>query len=221
MDKECQFCRAWHWAFERTNKLIKNKESSFKYLCCANGDVELDDLPAPLSEIRELLEGETVQAKHFQKKIVEYNNAFAFTSMFYTPDTRVANHYSTFQIRDQLYHAQGPIDTHTRVAFANTYIHDAQTATKHRYDFDSEPDQSLLLRIHNFLLRHNPYIPMYKTARECLRQGSGPRRVLLNPQMQLHFSCSLYVGFRNVSFEVLSSLSMKLNLEDVVAIKNS
>ena len=38
MDKECQFCRAWHWAFERTNKLIKNKESSFKYLCCANGD---------------------------------------------------------------------------------------------------------------------------------------------------------------------------------------
>ena len=184
MDKECRHCKARHWPFERTNKSIKN-EGSFKYLCCANGDIKLDPLPAPVPEIRELLGGNTVEAKHFQKKIVEYNNAFAFTSMCYTPNTRVRGGYSTFQIRDELYHAQGPIDTHTRVAFANTYILDAQTATKHRYKFDRELHQSLLLRIYNLLLRHNPFISMYKTAREYLRQGSGPRRVLLNPQMQL------------------------------------
>ena len=184
MDHECRFCYARHWAFERTNRNVVNP-ALFNYVCCVNGQVKLDDLPPPPPEIQELLKGDTVQAKHFQKKIVEYNNAFAFTSMCYTPDTRVTSNYSTFQIRDQLYHAQGPIDTYTRVAFANTYIHDAQTATKHRYEFDKELDQSLLLRLHNLLLRCNPFISLYKTARECLRKGSGPRRVLLNPQMQL------------------------------------
>ena len=95
MDKECRYYKAWYWPFKRTNKSIKN-EGSFKYLYCANSNIKLDPLPAPVPKIRKLLKGNTIKAKYFQKKIVKYNNAFAFISMYYIPNTRIRGGYLTF-----------------------------------------------------------------------------------------------------------------------------
>ena len=67
MNNVCPYCQA-----------LKFAKDHFK--CCQNGKVQLDPLNPYSEEFKDLLTGNTPAAKHLQKDIRIYNDAFAFAS---------------------------------------------------------------------------------------------------------------------------------------------
>lgn len=70
--------------------------------------------PTPTSLLAELLEGNTPEAKHFQKEIRSYNNTLTFTSCCYTAHERLRGQggIQPFQIHVELFHLQGTLQQH-------------------------------------------------------------------------------------------------------------
>ncbi|CUS14009.1 unnamed protein product [Tuber aestivum] len=108
-------------------------------------------------------------ACNFRGRIREYNSAFAFTS---------------------LYHLQGPLQPqpNNTPAFAQLYFYDPTYAAHARYTAHPRLDSDVLHRLTTMLQNVNPYIAIYKTARERLEavsQSESDVRVVLNPQLRL------------------------------------
>lgn len=102
-NNQCRWCSACYYASEKSNGVF-NK-------CCTGGAIVLDPVPPPPPLLQALLEGNTPEAKHFQKEIRSYNNALTFTSCCFTADERLRGQGGIHpcQIHGELSHLQGPL----------------------------------------------------------------------------------------------------------------
>ncbi|KAH0614326.1 uncharacterized protein H6S33_006212 [Morchella sextelata] len=129
----------------------------------------------------------------FRSRIREYNSALTFTSVKYTSDERIdrqAGGVTCFQIHGELYHLQGPLTAaaNDTPAFAQLYFYDPLYAAQMMQQGHPTLDIAVLERLTQEIHTVNPFIPLYKTAKERLEAASsqdGDVRVLLNPQLRL------------------------------------
>jgi hypothetical protein len=130
-------------------------------------------------------------SRAFRQSIRSYNLALAFTSMSYKKDLRLdqSRRIHCFQIHGELFHYQGPLEpasSNDISSFAQLLFYDPEQAIEYRAQRYNQLDRRILGEITEILMECNPFIHLYKTARERLReQANGPLRIILNPQMRL------------------------------------
>ena len=184
MNIECENCGARHWITEA----IAGSNQCFES-CCKQGDAMLEYLRMPPPFLRALLGGDDPQARSFRQNIRAYNSALAFTSVSYTKDTRtdLSRGLHCFQIHGELFHYQGPLvpGSQEAPAFAQLFFYDPDHATNLRLQHRPLLNRTILHGLHNMLTDCNPFVQIYKTARERLAAQTGHFRILLNPQMRL------------------------------------
>lgn len=105
--------------------------------------------------------------------------------------------FNVVTVHGALYHYQGPLEVgeHDTPAFAQLLFLDKdiaaghrQEAVAHRYGGTSPLRLEILEDLHEMLEQFNPFIGIYKTARERLRQArqqDGDFRLVLNPRLSL------------------------------------
>jgi hypothetical protein len=157
--------------------------------CCKKGDVLLPPIRRPPPYLYYLFTGDDPLCWGFRTHIRAYNCAFAFTSIGYKKDTRIdfSRGVQCFQIHGELFHFQGPLQpaSHKEPSFAQLFFYDPLFATNIRATNFPHLDRTVLLRLTDMLTDCNPFITVYKTARERLTDQQTDFRVLLNPQMRL------------------------------------
>ena len=161
--------------------------------CCKKGDVRLEMLQPPPPYLQYLLDSMDTVARGYRTRIREYNSALAFTSVKYQPDDRPeiqGGGIRCFQIHGELYHLQGPLRPHENNApvFVQLYFYDPIYAAQERGATHPTLDSNILLQLTTELHEINPYIQIYKTARERLEEvapSENDFRIILNPQLKL------------------------------------
>jgi hypothetical protein len=157
--------------------------------CCKKGDVVLPSIREPPPYLKYLLTGDDPLCRSFRTNLRVYNCAFAFTSVSYKKDTRVSSlaGIQCFQIHGQLFHFHGPLRPAVNEvpSFAQLFFYDPVYATDLRANGFSQLDRTILLRLTEMLTDCNPFILLYKTARERLATQQTDFRILLNPQLRL------------------------------------
>ncbi|PMD13695.1 hypothetical protein NA56DRAFT_585108, partial [Hyaloscypha hepaticicola] len=180
IDIQYEFCGTLHWRAETIGGTNIEFELYYK-----RGDVILELLQPPPDILRALLVGQYPQARSFRQNIRAYNSALAFISVSYTKDTHtdLSRGLYYFQIHRKLFHYQGPLIPGSQdiPAFTQLFFYDPEYTTNIRYQLD----RSILRNLHNILTDHNPFIRVYKTARERLANQPGDFRLFLNPQIHL------------------------------------
>ena len=197
MTVKCSHCGALHWAVERTNSLdcrlsispISPGHAVFES-CCKKGTVKLNAFHESPPELRNLLLDDSPRGKAFREQIRQYNSALTFTSLGYKKDDRPENQqgHGPFQIHGELYHLQGPLeaDSENSAQYSQLFFYDPAYAAELRHRRNQNLDLSILQELTEMLHRVNPFIPMYKTAREQLREANNSQvRVILTPQLRL------------------------------------
>lgn len=156
MTKICQYCSA---------KLYKNER---KGLCCKDGKVILPQAN-PLPPFLDSLYRTNLD---FVRDIRKYNQAFAFTSLGAKVDESLANATSgvyTFRINGMLSHRIGGLlpDENNLPKFAQIYFTgDQEQPALRNGHFGNQLDEHLLTDIQRLLIRHNPYVQIFRQARE-------------------------------------------------------
>ncbi|KAH8144449.1 uncharacterized protein LAJ45_11579 [Morchella importuna] len=187
----CSSCQSLHWICERVHGssiALPRFES-----CCKKGDIQLPALGQAPEYLQYLLESTDSVPKQFRARIREYNSALTFTSVKYNSDERVGAQVAgvrCFQIHGELYHLQGPLTAAAQDTpkFAQLYFYDPVYAAYLRQQEHPNLDLAILERLTNELNIVNPFISLYKTAKERLdaaSQGDGNVRMLLNLQLRL------------------------------------
>ena len=176
----CTACNALHFQFT----------GGFSEPCCKKGDVVLPPIRKPPAYLYALLTGDDPRCHAFRTHFRAYNCAFAFTSVSYKKDTRIdpaMGGIQCFQICGQLFHFHGPLrpPSHETPSFAQLFFYDPAYATDIRANQYSQLDRTILLRLTEMLTDCNPFIRIYKTARERLATQQADFRILLNPRLQL------------------------------------
>jgi hypothetical protein len=119
-----------------------------------------------------LFTGDDPLCRAFRTNIRAYNCAFAFTSISYKKDTRIdfSRGIQCFQIHGELFHFQGPLQPapHAEPSFAQLFFYDPLFATNIRATNFPRLDRTVLLQLTDMLTDYNPFITVYKTARERL-----------------------------------------------------
>lgn len=190
MNVVCPSCHALHWLGERVGGTAA--APTFQS-CCKKGDVVLPAIKRAPPYLQYLLESLDTVARQFRTNIREYNGALTFTSVKYTADNRPAAQnggITCFQIHGELFHMQGPLQPapNTTPCFAQLYFYDPIYASQIRHSAHPRLNLEILQRITAELNTVNPFITLYKTAKErldSLPAGESNARVLLNPQLQL------------------------------------
>lgn len=188
MTHACRHCGALHWLEERSN--TSKPEPEFES-CCKHGNLKLPPLqPIPLF-FQQLLTSTDTESRTFCQKLRRYNNALAFTSVNYTLDRRVKSKRGPlcFRIHGELYHLQGPLKAiDDSPQFAQLFFYDPEEATQYCMTQHEDLDPDILRRLTHMLNKINPYIPLYKTAKEALDESAITNKnlkVILNLQMRL------------------------------------
>src|SRR6266852_1451853 len=171
----CPSCHANHWIDERSTHSPSTTAAPRFESCCKKGEVVLNNLQPPPEALERLVSEEMVEAKHFRKHIREYNSSLSFTSLKYSPDKRTSllgPGIQCFQIHGALYHMQGPIEPQPDQfpQFAQLFLYDPQYATNVRHTIHGELSESILQRLTFMLHATNPFIALYKKAKEQLAE---------------------------------------------------
>ena len=176
MNDICDYCSARRWVKESIS-------------CCLEGEVVLDPIRAPPHSLRRLFEANGPESKHFKDCIRSYNNALTLTSCSFKRDTRIdfSRGVQCFQIHGALYHYQGPLVPRPgeTPSFAQLFFYDPQTANSIRLQRYSGLQAHILGELTDLLIQYNPFISLYRTARERLADQQEDFRIVLNPQMRL------------------------------------
>ncbi len=170
MDTICGICNAKMWIKERSAKLRKN-HPQFS-LCCENGKVLLPNLPATPQELEVLLTNKESSAVKFRDQIRMYNSVLAFTLFGAKVDelvTRGPGPYS-FRIQSELYHKiESLCPTEGQwPQFAQLYIHDMKHERQNRHADMPSLDPTTLDRLLTMMYNINPYVEMFKMARDMM-----------------------------------------------------
>jgi hypothetical protein len=164
------------WIKERsTNSTNNNPQFS---LCCENGKVLLLNLPATLLELEVLLTSKESSAVKFRDQIRMYNSVLAFTSFGAKVDESVTGgpgSYS-FRIQGELYHKIGSLHLAEgqRPQFAQLYIHDMEHEHQNRHAVMPSLDPTTLDRLLTMMYNINPYVEVFKMARDMMATEGPP-----------------------------------------------
>jgi hypothetical protein len=175
MDTICGFCNAKMWIKERSGK--SNNHPQFS-LCCENGKVLLPNLPATPQELEVLLTSKESSAVKFRDQIRMYNSVLAFTSLGAKVDesvTRGPRPYS-FRIQGELYHRIGSLcpAEGQRPQFAQLYIHDTKCERQNWHAVMPSLDPTMLDRLLTMMYNINPYVEVFKMARDMMATEGVP-----------------------------------------------
>lgn len=167
----CPHCGALHWRDEETDK---HDFSS----CCSAGKTVLPPLPDPPPQLRELYVGQSPQAKEFRNNIVQYNRAFAFTSLGVDQDFSVnkGSGPPVFRIHGELKHWSGtllPVNGRTP-SYAQLYFYDPQIAVNFRTSNNPQQRRDTMALLEEVLRANNPYVRIYLHAYEILQHYDAP-----------------------------------------------
>jgi len=148
------------------------------FLCYENGKVLLPNLPATLQELEVLLTNKDASAVKFRDQIRMYNSVLAFTSLGAKVDesvTRGLGPYS-FRIQGELYHKIGSLcpAERQRPQFAQLYIHDTKCEHQNHHAVMSSLDPTTLDRLLTMMYNVNPYVKMFKMARDMIATECAP-----------------------------------------------
>jgi len=164
------------WIKERSAKL-RNNNAQFS-LCCENGKVLLPNLPTTPQALEVLLTSKDNSAVKFRDQICMYNSVLAFTSLGAKVDesvTRGPGLYS-FCIQGELYHkieslcpAEGQ-----RPQFAQLYIHDMKREHQNHHAIMPSLDLTTLDRLLTVMYNINPYVEVFKLARDMMAIEGAP-----------------------------------------------
>jgi hypothetical protein len=206
MENACRFCSALHWLAERdANSSLGNPLFT---RCCKQGAVQLKPIQPPPLYLRWLLTSNDLCAEEFRGRIRQYNSGFAFTSISYTPDRRVEGAYKPFMVAGELFHICGPLEPQggESPAFAQLWLLEDQQATipirsamkpargQQRPGANNEGGNRsalstpVLAQLTVELKRYNPFIGIYKTAREQLVEAAQRQAlidVILSPGLRI------------------------------------
>ena len=124
----------------------------------------------------QLLVDDNVRSCVFRKNLREYNSVLTFTSVNYTPESRLPRNGCgpiCFQIHGELYHLQGPLDPDDDFPrFTQLFFYDPDDATSIRTRQYTKLDPDIVRRLTEMLHNMNPFIRLYKTASEALRENA-------------------------------------------------
>jgi len=145
-------------------------------LCCSSGKVRLPRLADPPPLLKQLMNDETIEARHFRRHIRKYNASFQMTS-FGANTVTEAGFMPTFKIQGQIYHRIGSLLPlpNTRPQYLQVYFlgdHDAEANV--RCDSQQGTRLDVTMQLQNLLHANNTYIRSFKMALErepvaCLR----------------------------------------------------
>jgi hypothetical protein len=169
MNIACTDCRALHWTAER----VRHNGGWGFGMCCDHGMVQLDPLPEPPDELRQLLDGSDPDSKEFRDNIRQYNAALAFTSLGVEVDESVNRRGPgpyIFRIHGELCHRVGSLlpSAGHRPSYAQLYIHDPQEALAHRMARNPNLLRQTMEKLQRVLARVHRYADIYKHAYEVL-----------------------------------------------------
>ena len=158
-------------------------------MSCLQGDVDLP-LFRPLPNfLIQLLRGADARGKRFRTELRHYNNMFAFTSVKCGTTFRglPPGDLMDFQIQGALYHIIGPLQREgiEPEQFAQLYFYDHARAADIRCIFNEQHEETFIREFTTFLHDNNPFIEIYKTAKEIFQESGAPMRITLNAQMRL------------------------------------
>jgi hypothetical protein len=146
--------------------------------CCENGKVLLLSLPVTPQQLEVLLTSKESSVVEFQNQIRMYNLMLAFTSLSAKVDesvTRGLGLYS-FRIQGELYHKIRSLCLveGQRPQFAQLYIHDTKCEHQNRHVVMPSLDPTTLNRLLTMMYNINPYVEMFKMARDMMATKGAP-----------------------------------------------
>jgi hypothetical protein len=164
------------WIKERSTKSTNNNPQFS--LCCENGKVLLPNLLATPQELEVLLTSKESSAVKFRDQIRMYNSELAFTSLSAKVDvsvTRGPGPYS-FRIQGELYHKIGSLcpAEGQQPQFAQLYIHDTKCEHQNRHAIIPSLDPTTLDRLLTMMYNINPYVEVFKMARDIMATKGAP-----------------------------------------------
>ncbi|KIJ47632.1 hypothetical protein M422DRAFT_248636 [Sphaerobolus stellatus SS14] len=191
MNQKCEHCNALHWLDERIT--YKGSKQNPKFgLSCNHGKVQLPPPSDPPIDLLDHFTDPGPVGKEFRDHIRQYNAAFAFTSLGckLLPDNARSGAPYAFQISGELHHQHGallPLEDEAPV-YAQLYFFDPDIALQHRM---GNPANVSLNRnttqfLQEMLQRCNPFINIYKTAKDLLQQNLN----ISEMAVRIHFDAS-------------------------------
>ena len=112
-------------------------------------------------------------AKEFEKKIHQYNNALAFISVGTDMENSAiqGSGPASFRIHGALHHLMGALIPPDGIQplYAQLYIYDPEEATNRCVQRNPQLDGAILLDLHTTLREIHPYAPLYQHAYEIMR----------------------------------------------------
>ena len=136
-------------------------------MCCSNGKVDLQPLPALPSPLNELFGGETVNAKHFLENIRKYNAVFQLTSLG-CKEANPRGWNPQLRIQGQLYHLIGSLqpDMENSPSFLQIYFLNDDDQVARRQSIVNAILRPVLLDIQECLKEHHKYAKEIRCAYE-------------------------------------------------------
>ena len=175
MNVLCPHCSALHWQNESTSGSKSHPDFS---MCCSRGKIFLARLPDIPLQLRNLFDGHSQQAKEFQKNIVLYNRALAFTSMGVQQDYSVLDGHGPpiFRIHGELKHWIGSLlpAEGNAPSYSQLYIYDPAIALQYRMTNNPDLNRNTMRLLQDILHHINPYTRLYKQAYEILQDHNAP-----------------------------------------------
>jgi hypothetical protein len=138
----------------------------------------LPNLPATPQELEVLLTSKESTVVKFRDQIRMYNSVLAFTSFGAKVDESVIGGpgpYS-FRIQGELYHKIGSLclAKGQRPQFAQLYIHDMKHERQNRHAVMPSLDPTTLDRLLSMMYNINPYVKVFKMARDMMATEGAP-----------------------------------------------
>ncbi len=148
----------------------------------------MPNLPTTPQELEVLLTSKESNAIKFRDQIRMYNSVLAFTSLGAKVDESVTGGpgpYS-FRIQGELYHKIGSLcpAEGQRPQFAQLYIHDTKREHQNRHAVMPSLDPTTLDRLLTMMYNINPYVKVFKMARDMMATEGAPM------DLKLHFIAS-------------------------------
>ena len=163
MNIQCSNCHALHFISEKlSNSGVRNPRFG---MCCLQGQVNLPPIQQWPRVLQDLFD-DPRDPTEFRKKIRQYNNALAFTSLGVDIDDQAIQGSGprSFRIHGSLHHLMGALipPDDVQACFAQLYIYDPQEATDRHVQANPQLNPGILLDLHTTLRDIHPYAPLYK-----------------------------------------------------------
>ena len=189
MNIQCPHCHALHFISEKlSNSAIRNPHFG---ICCLQGQVTLPPIQQWPHNLQILFD-DPQDYTEFKRKIREYNNALAFTSVGVDIDRLAVQGAgpASFRIHGSLHHLMGALlpPNDLQPSYAQLYIYDPQEATNRRVQRNPQLNPGILLDLHTTLRDVHPYAPLYRQAYEIMQVSSA---ILL---INLQSDCIYHIG---------------------------